>query len=144
MNILTDVQIGYLAGIVDGEGTISLGRTLKRRDWGYSMQVAVTNTNLKLLNWCKNITNIGTIDKASERIGPKRKQVYSWRVAYKDIPLFLMTIKTHLIIKKEQAELMLEYFEKCRGTSNNEVPDEILILRSIIYEELRELNKKGD
>lgn len=59
---------------------------------------------------------------------------------------FLNTILPYLVIKKLQAELLLEYFERCHipiHTKAKMLTEENIVLRMVIFDELRDLNRKG-
>lgn len=51
----------------------------------------------------------------------------------------------HLVTKEEQAKLAVEFSEQCFTESGNNkpVPESIQIVRQLIYEDMRALNKRG-
>jgi len=149
MKPLTPYQIGYLAGILDGEGCIRITEIYdKKRDYyGYGCRIHITNTNLKVLEFIKNYTELGKIHLEKQSKFEQYKAVYVWYISHrKDIKEFLNIIIEHLIIKKEKANLMLEFVNLLE---NRNFIDRKLILderieRECIYKEMKELNKKGD
>ena len=54
---LTTTEAAYLAGVIDGEGSIFL----YKRGGGSAMRITVANTNRDLLEWCLLTTGVGNI-----------------------------------------------------------------------------------
>lgn len=144
MKLLTIAQAAYIAGLVDGEGHIGLAK-MKSKQRGmastYSPRVDVANTKHALLLWCKLTTGIGEVKVSGQR---SNRTDYSWELKIDEMTQFLMVIRSYLVIKREQADLVIEYLERCRGIKNHKPSEEIMILRSVIFDELTELNRKGD
>jgi hypothetical protein len=143
MNKLTEGQIGYLAAMIDGEGHICLsrGKELKFGGYSYQPEVAVTNTNRTLLVWCRDTTGIGNIAPQRENL-EKRKDSFIWRLSNREIVKFLTIIQPYLILKWEQADYLLDYFqlETFYGRS---VTEEVSHKRKMIYEIMKDLNRRG-
>jgi hypothetical protein len=99
------LQSNYVAGIVDGEGTIGLN---EHRNNYYNINITIPNTNLDLLKYIRNVTKLGNISK-----GLKQKEIhkicYFYRIRKYEAKKFLIIILPYLIIKKRQAELILQY-----------------------------------
>ena len=103
--------LAYLAGIVDGEGSISIlpnqwRRKVLGRNPCYSEQVAVGNTNLEVLQLLKETFGgyIGIQKPRSEH----RRQFYLWSVGDKGAIKVLDALIPYLRIKKRQAEFCLQ------------------------------------
>ena len=119
---LTDKQIGYVAGIIDGEGTICLHKcTWKHRNSVYYRPfVKIANSNLTMLKYVQFILDCGSIK--IDRIGEgKWKTMYTLNFSANMIRSFLPQITESLIIKKEQAYLIIEFMKlsKHRGANRN-------------------------
>jgi hypothetical protein len=105
----TSEDFAYLAGMIDGEGTITLHRHRqhKRIDWQYRPRVLVVNTHR------------GVLDSLGQRFGGKvtiqtrhefNKTLFMWRIiAMDDIHRVLTGCLPYLIVKRERAVLMLEF-----------------------------------
>jgi len=146
MNILTEKQISYIAGIIDGEGNISVNRQKQKggKDWNYHIHVVITNTKIELLKYIQELTKIGNIyQNVDDR--PNHNKSWRWYLTNNEIKPFLEVIINDLMIKKKQAKLMLEFIDLKKHKANRyyTVPLEISIERELIWEELRELNRKG-
>lgn len=141
-NVLTsEEQSAYIAGFVDGEGHISLGRALRNNNTHYFYPcVKITSTDKKILEWLHKVNGFGIIyTKSKERLHIW-KQAYDWNVQLEYVYRFLGSLVKYLRIKQLQAELVLEYFRKCYNQIST---SEIEFLSEVIYSELKELNKRG-
>ena len=98
-NELTDSECAYIAGILDGEGHI---RRVKPKPFR-QVSIAVSNTNLKLVNWLHDKLGGGSIRELRSR--PNHSQCYQWYLTrYINCVNLLDKVKPYLIIKKEIAE----------------------------------------
>jgi len=101
---LTIPQAAYLAGVIDGEGSIML---YGRRD-SVAMRVAIANTNQKLLEWCAITTGVGNI-VITKRDNPKHKTSANWIANSQAAASVLEQVLPFLTIKKEQAQMALDF-----------------------------------
>lgn len=141
---MVDTELAYIAGIIDGEGTISVGirnpnpkmRELRPQ---LVLQVAVVMTDESIISWLKQVTGIGNLYKQI-KTNPKHKNIFHWRPSIKDSAKLLIQILPYLIVKKRQAELFIELVSirsiSTRNTVNRERQFEIV-------SEIQKLNKRG-
>ena len=93
---IVDVENAYVAGIIDGEGNISM-----KKDAGYyNLSVAVTNTDKEVLEFIankfgKNIFEIG--------VRKGRKRCFRWIIGGEPAVKMLERLLPYFIIKKKQA-----------------------------------------
>ena len=140
---------GYLAGLIDGEGHISITRSDKpeyRTQRGkmklhpcpvrYGLVVAVTNTDIRLMKWLKEMFG-GSYNGGKPFKGhPNWKPKYQWNVCgNKEKELILLALLPYLVLKREQAIIALE-FARLR---NEKAPEK----RQELYERNIVLNKRG-
>lgn len=148
---LSEPEIGYLAGIMDGEGTIHISRPISRskdcKSPIYQTYIAVTNTEMCLLTWLQEriggiIRSIPT-DKKTDAI---RRPIWRWYCPIYRIAEFCKLLIPYSIIKRREFEIMLEI----RGTYRNQakqgkqgiqkVPDADIAIRHRCYLELKDLH----
>ena len=107
----------YLGGFFDGEGYISLIRHKDTRvKKGYTLHpfMRITNTNKEILEEINKLAK-GKIKSKPKQLGCK--QCYMVEIQdLKSMFEFLCKIHPFLVIKKKQAELMIEF---CRGRIDN-------------------------
>jgi hypothetical protein len=142
----TVAEIAYLAGIIDGEGTITCCRAIQsyyknspnKKIYGYRLLCKVSNTDLELLYWIKERFG-GRISKWSNNYTEKAT-LRGWKKGYsidwwtKDATEIVKLVYPYLIIKKRQATLALKFptnYKNCRE------------LRECFWNTFSILNKKG-
>lgn len=102
----------YVAGILDGEGTIALCRYhQKDRPGEYTrLEIRINNTDFRLIKWLMH--NFGGRFQAQENDrGFKNTRIlYSWYLSGKsNKEKFLLGILPHLLLKKAQAQIALDF-----------------------------------
>lgn len=126
-------KYSYLAGIIDGEGCLTIGAGNKGTVTNYNSVVMVTSTSEKLVKWL--LHNFGGNYYKAEAV-KNCKAAFRWRFLKKaDIERLLLAILPYLIIKREQAILLLE-FVRLERVDNPEK-------RGELYEKMKVLNKRG-
>lgn len=141
-----DYKNAYLAGIIDGEGTINLTK--------YTVngvpQITIYNTDLRLLRWIEN--NFGghiNLGHAKPRT-KKRKLGYKLRIFGDKAVNILRMVHPYLLLKKEHAELVILWkLIKGQGVQRDikgkyrRLTDGEKKQREYIIPEVRKLNRKG-
>jgi len=148
--------LGYLAGVIDGEGYIGIEKTKPNKNQRqinprYMPNICVVNTNKKLIDFLQKKWG-GSIQQRN-RNGKWMKNYYKtcwrWRLNQGRIVEFLTAIRPYMIVKIEQADLLLKYYQErmkpIRGTFQGrhgvkEYPPEEMEFREKIYKEIKKLN----
>lgn len=137
------IMLAYLAGIIDGEGSIGIERlspTKGRKKYYYVCRLTVINTNediMKLLVYFFK----GTYDKRKKIEG--RKECFRWHVFGNDLSYALNKLEPYILLKHKQLNIVLQYRDTVGKTGWN-VSDEILEVRHKLWLACKELNKVGD
>ena len=142
-------DLAYMAGIVDGEGYISLARRNSRRNKSgirYDIQIGVTNTNKWLLETFR-FTFGGSISKKKkgyEKSLPSSQDCFNWQVSNQQALITIKTLLPYLRLKRPQAELAITF---C-GTLNTNyrsggVPEEVIAVREAQHILMKKLQKGG-
>lgn len=107
---LTDFETGWLAGIIDGEGIISLTKKANRKNL-YPF-IEIVNTNLPLIRKareiCKGYGHIYTYQPKERRIICFQYQINKWR----DVEAITRVIYPFLLAKRGKARMTLDYIDK--------------------------------
>lgn len=139
-----ELDWAWAAGIIDGEGCISVGKkTHKPGNTGYSLLLRCKMTHLPTIEKLRTIFKIGTIYHQTAK--PNWKEVHLLQVNGIFVSEICLRMKPYLITKQEQAVLAIEYSNKCILPPGNvkEVESSIHILRSVIFDEFTRLNRRG-
>ena len=107
------LELAYLAGIVDGEGSISIKTESKARP--YTIYLAVTNTNYEMIRLFEDKFG-GKVrkrnwSKASKVKGSERwKDCYEWTLTKNLAAKAIVKLFPYIRIKKKQAVLVMRAF----------------------------------
>jgi hypothetical protein len=111
---MKDIEIGYLAGLVDGEGSICW-----RGGKYHAPDLAVANNDIRIMEWCK-IRMGGSystqraqcaLDCKIDHIH-KRSIIYKWHLTGYAAVIVLRNILPYLVIKQNKAlEVIDQYLE---------------------------------
>ena len=114
-------DLGYLAGIIDGEGSISINcLTRLNNTKNYRAYVSVTNTNNELLLVCKALLEELAEKPLSVQLIDQRgrRPVYRLREQSKrGVHKILLAVLPYLVAKKKQAEEVLNFLEFACGST---------------------------
>jgi hypothetical protein len=104
-------QVGYLAGFLDGEGGIQITKSTREgREYTIALHPTVyfTNTNRQSIETMQGWLRTGSMIVAHQKKG--YRDTYVLHVTgMRNIKQLLLCLLPHLIIKRRQAEIMLEY-----------------------------------
>ncbi len=141
------VDVAYLAGIIDGEGCISITKpTNKCPSSICGLVVLVANTNEPIIDWIQS--TFGGNKKAKKRNNDRAKVCYTWLLQGYAAEALLEAVLPYLRVKKVQGQLGLGLLRGKRlagGNSNTNAPypehfrKEIEQMRAL----MNYLNKRG-
>lgn len=101
------MNIGWFAGMFDGEGCLSLNLQKNSR---FLLGVSVTNTNIESLE----LFQLQFGGRVAQHSG---RSCWRWRLSGRDkTKAFLETILPYLVIKKKQAQLVLDYLSTVKDS----------------------------
>lgn len=136
---LTESNLGYLAGIIDGEGTVTLIR--KHRNEMPSPEITIATTSSELLSWLATHVGCGHVRKKIRRSASHR-QAFTWCVRGNKALDLLMLIKERLHIKKPHADIICSQYKKLTPR-NGRYTAEMEQAKLSLFAEIKTLNKKG-
>jgi len=122
-----DVEIAYIAGLIDGEGCIRMQKQYDRKDWSpkYTPSINFTNTNresVELISEFFGGTKIFEHYSGDDGFNGN-KVCYRTQISGKNLVMnILKKLIPYLRIKKREAELIVEYVENfipARGVGRN-------------------------
>lgn len=139
------VLLSYIAGIIDGEGSIYITKRPQRKEIGmrspyYRAGVEVKNTDERMINFL--LTHLGGHKSIQLRKTNRQRNVYTWALVDKRVGKVLKELYPYLVCKKEQADIVFRFRSSFHsyGTEKNALPTEIVSLREGYYQELKKLH----
>lgn len=136
-----ETQIAYLAGIIDGEGSIYVQRRKTKTGWSYFPRFQIVNTNRKLMEWIHKTFGGLIYDKPRNHIRSHWKMQIEWFTTRKLLDQLLPLILPYLVIKQEQAEIMIKFRESFKiKYYKRKVPEEIQDFRLECLNKIKQLN----
>lgn len=143
--------IAYLAGIIDGEGSITAGSYAKTKSGNpaYTTYMSVSNTEGALIDWLKDtfggFTGCYTKNQTPTN---SRKPVFLWQTSGDRLLHLCELILPYSTIKKRQIEIMIELRKTftnrmyVRGHSGPHIVEEVTTKRMALCKELRSCHNR--
>lgn len=146
MKNLTKIQLAYAAGIMDGEGTITIVNSkcqTCRRDRRHRTAIMMSNTNLKVVKLFQSWFGGSLITLPHRELD--RKQQYRWTLTSLDDELdFLYALQPYLIIKRKHAEIAIEFLLGAHKQWNQwTLTDAEFDRREKLHIKIKRLNQRG-
>jgi len=107
------IQNAYIAGIIDGEGSIFIRcqNNLRRRANGCSSEfflvLDVGNTDKNLINYLYSLFG-GTTGRRKDK-RPNTKPMFNWRVTSKKAMSILEAVYPYMIVKRQQVDIARKF-----------------------------------
>lgn len=132
---LTEPEKAYLAGLFDGEGTVGYYNFRDRHE----STVMITSTDPRVMTWIQEKVGYGNICTIRNSYHRRKHVVHHWRISNKPrVKDFLEAVVPYLIIKKDQAELMLALWA-IEGQKRLHITHEVKVRRDTVMMELKSL-----
>lgn len=109
---LTPEERAYLAGLIDGEGSIYIAAVGPNRGRSVYAIVTVAMTHRPVIDWLADRTKAGTVklhNHSNLRQHPHYRPQYRWQLFGKRARLLCETLLPYLRVKAEQARLVTTF-----------------------------------
>ena len=137
---ISEGKLGWAAGILDGEGSLTIAKD-KRGEW-YSPRIGVGNTDRAMLHTLQALLGGSVYDPkrvrgSDKRVVVSKKKLFLW---YIDKPLdiveILISVFPYLVTKKERAGILIKFcFDKVSRVGVSDYGAESY------YQRMKELNR---
>ena len=108
---ITETDLAYMAGIIDGEGCLNISKTRKYR----YCRLTIANTDKFLMKWLVDKFGAGAQNREHRRSTEERKNrkpCYIFLVAAQnELHELLIRVEKYLVIKKVKARECIDYIE---------------------------------
>ena len=126
---ITESDFAYLAGLIDGEGSIYYKKTKQKRNtrpgkpvhnvWVIRLEIAMTDKDT--VKWCHDTFNVGSFGERKVKEGKKRQ--WRWRVAHRECLEICIAVWPHIKNKLHKIEQVIDHYEDYDGVDRSNVVD---------------------
>jgi len=143
-----DFYTGWISGFFDGEGNASFRSPKNRKHGSFKYEVAMSNTDLHLIEMCQNALNaLGIGNRCSAPYKTQgHKPIYRVNISKQaDIRKFIALIPVFSPHKVAALQSMLQYFDrsshkhKCPSLPSPELLTELYIEKQLTLEEIAKI-----
>ena len=134
-NVMSEVDMAYIAGLFDGEGSIYFKRGVekkkKHKGKGYrlsnSMRISmeITMTDKSVLIWVHEVLGVGTLRpkkvKGKRKDGTPYLKQYKWRCTFRDAYQVCLLIWPFAHVKLDKIQKIIEYYSDKKIMNGNVV-----------------------
>lgn len=152
------MDIHYVAGLFDGEGYVRVNKWIKPNSTHirYNLFVGLNMTYRPVIEMLHAQFGGGLHSSRKDLRNPKQRVLFCWMVASQCAATFLRAIQPHVIVKKDQVDLALEFQAhidnnpytphgrpgKIHGLLFRENRDELLAFREECFCRIRDMKKE--
>jgi len=142
---VTDTELAWLAGFIDGDGSISISKASQAKAKGYYGNLGLYNTNKNALQKAAELMGVRNISETKctkKTLGNKKlyNAVISKRALQKHL---LLKTLPYLVEKRKQGLLLLMFINSCSVGSGIKLSKRILKQSQKLQKQMELLNDKG-
>jgi hypothetical protein len=145
---MKETEKAYIAGLIDGEGTISISHNNSQGSDAYSIVLRIYNSDKRMIDWVENVTGYGNVREEKMRKDnwnrPNIKPMYKWAIYANNIRKLLPEIEKYLVIKKEQSQIMQEFLDLTNHFKGKHLTDEHRNNKRELCIRMMRLNQRGN
>jgi len=117
---MTEAEAAYIAGLFDGEGTITYKKYKEKKKngtydcWRISMEIAMTDKSV--LVWLTDVLGCGTLNKKPRKNGHKMQ--YRWRCVFRDAFHVCCILFPFAHVKLSKIQQVIEHYSSIQKKDN--------------------------
>ena len=117
---MTEAEAAYIAGLFDGEGTITYKKYKEKKTkgtydcWRISMEIAMTDKSV--LVWLTEVLGCGTLNKKPRKNGHKMQ--YRWRCVFRDAFHVCCILFPFAHVKLGKIQQVIEHYSTIQKKDN--------------------------
>ena len=144
VNQMTEIQVAYFAGLLDGEGCVRIGSFKNAsRQVRYRAHIVIAMTDSRPINWLAETVGGKVYVDKKLRHG-NSKICFCWNINASEGAAILTRALPYLLVKREQAENVLTFFATLqRRNGAKPLAKNLLELRKELFFVSKNLNAKG-
>lgn len=156
--MLSETDKAWMAGFLDGDGSIYIGRQVRknRPSPAYRVYVLVSNTNREVIEFFRDAYGgrlYNVHERRKDKRGKKWADAWDWNCPQAQAHKILEDVLPYLKLKRPRAEVCLEFLrnkkafarKRREGQQGGSAPlsEDEIAFRERLYWQSRELNSKG-
>jgi len=142
----------YIAGIIDGEGCFMMRRISPKakclkggnyKNPKYMPMFSIGMVDRRIPDLLCETTGYSNVREERVR---NRRSIWRWALSgSNNLPDFINNVMPYLIVKKQHAEIILEFFDKMETPHNRKLglSENELLRREELYQKIKKLNATG-
>ena len=108
-------QLAYIAGLFDGEGSISRYQTMRkgRKNPTWVIRCEINMTDQTIIKWLHDTLGFGSFYKkppSPKQLG--RRMQYRWCCSYRDALKFANLLLPHARVKRRKLQQIIKHYDK--------------------------------
>jgi|SRR5210317_594200 hypothetical protein len=117
---MTEAEAAYIAGLFDGEGTITYKKYKEKKKngtydcWRISMEIAMTDRSV--LVWLTEVLGCGTLNKKPRKNGHKMQ--WRWRCVFRDAFHVCCLLFPFAHVKLDKIQKVIEHYSTIQKKDN--------------------------
>ena len=117
---MTEAEAAYIAGLFDGEGTVTYKKYKEKKTkgtydcWRISMEIAMTDESV--LIWLTEVLGCGTLNKKPRKNGHKMQ--YRWRCVFRDCFHVCCILFPFAHVKLGKIQQIIEHYSTIQKKDN--------------------------
>ena len=142
INKLSNTDAAYIAGFLDGEGTITIYRNSYRSADGtptYALLVSIWNTFQGVIDWIALTVGYGNVHFKRRSSVKGYKPIYEWKVNGEVAIELLRQLQPYLKVKRLQAEIAFQFGDTLSGPGRK-LPGNVAEFRKRLRKQVSILN----
>ena len=126
--MLNDVDAAYIAGLFDGEGSITYKQYMRKKKgkdkshptWNIQMEISMTEYSIMV--WLLEVLGCGSVNKRPPRKNSISKKIkWRWRCGYRDAYYVCKVIWPYAHVKLPKIQKIIEHYARQKLEENNVV-----------------------
>lgn len=136
LDIMSDVESAYLAGLIDGDGCVNMG-PVGNSPGSFRISAQITSKDKMLIDYVYQTTGVGHVRPNNY----KGRHAWRWDVtSHKDVILLIKRVHPYIVLKKKVCELIYTMATKVKQRSSTRpLTDDEIMDRWLLFKEYKSL-----
>ena len=146
---MSETDAAYLAGLIDGEGSIFVQRVktynfikMSKSGYHYRSGLQIRMTDRATVAWAKSVTGCGNVLDCKPPKG-NRRPAFRWSLWSKQASTLLLILLPYLKLKKPNAENLIKFQSRMGIAGRAGTPKSEMARREKLRQISLKLNKRG-